>query len=204
MKHPKSGYGKHDQHKGGHGDQYEESLVELGKIQTVRSFWSLYNNLKAPSVSMVNSNYHFFKENIKPLWEDPANARGGKWTVNFGSTLDNIDDTWLNILLALIGETLDPADFISGVVFSRRARGNRIAIWLKSGVDAKITYDIGNRLMSILKESAGPSDNEIQMEFQLHSDSMKTGASYMQECTSLDLTSLETAFQKASQRTVTE
>jgi translation initiation factor 4E len=32
------------------------------------------NNLRLPSQLHKNANYHMFKNGIKPMWEDPANA----------------------------------------------------------------------------------------------------------------------------------
>jgi hypothetical protein len=33
------------------------------------------NNLRLPSHLNKNANYHMFKNRIKPMWEDPANAK---------------------------------------------------------------------------------------------------------------------------------
>jgi translation initiation factor 4E len=45
----------------------------------------------------AGSNYHVFKEGIEPMWEDKANAQGGKWTVEFSAKLrmKQLDQLWL-------------------------------------------------------------------------------------------------------------
>jgi translation initiation factor 4E len=57
----------------------------------------LYNNIVVPSLIAPNSNYYLFKEGIKPAWEDSANAKGGKWSVQLprGKFSAEIDQYWL-------------------------------------------------------------------------------------------------------------
>lgn len=50
-----------------------------GEFCTVEDFWCYYNNMRRPSGLDANSNYHIFKTGVKPMWEDPHNAKGGKW-----------------------------------------------------------------------------------------------------------------------------
>lgn len=45
----------------------------------------------------MGANYHFFLKGVQPMWEDPANAQGGKWTLTIPKNKkDNIDAFWLN------------------------------------------------------------------------------------------------------------
>ena len=46
-----------------------------------------------------------FKTGIAPKWEDPANAKGGKWAIESDKKWRAyLDSTWLETLLAVIGE----------------------------------------------------------------------------------------------------
>jgi len=79
-----------------------------------------------------------FKEGIRPEWEDKANSKGGHFQFNLqlertrpmkegmasstvvkdqSSTnwLTQTDEYWNNIVLGLIGGSLDPEDFVTGV-----------------------------------------------------------------------------------------
>lgn len=47
----------------------------------VQDFWRIYNHLMRPNDLPNTMDYHLFKTGIKPMWEDPANRRGGKWMV---------------------------------------------------------------------------------------------------------------------------
>ncbi len=54
--------------------EYEAGLQKVGEFDTVEAFCRYFNWLKPPSQLEKNSNYHLFKDGIKPMWEDPANA----------------------------------------------------------------------------------------------------------------------------------
>jgi translation initiation factor 4E len=47
----------------------------------VENFWSVYSILKRPGELGNISDYHVFKDGIRPIWED--NLNGGKWIVIF-------------------------------------------------------------------------------------------------------------------------
>ena len=57
----------------------------------------MYNNVRPPSKIVAGSNYHFFKGDVQPMWEDSANCLGGKWVVGLPKNRkDLLDDYWLN------------------------------------------------------------------------------------------------------------
>lgn len=61
---------------------YENSIKGISVVKTVEEFWSTYNYLKRPNDLSSTTDYHFFRDGIKPTWEDPKNAKGGKWIVS--------------------------------------------------------------------------------------------------------------------------
>lgn len=61
---------------------YENSIKGISTVKTVEQFWSTYNYLKRPNDLSSTTDYHFFRDGIKPTWEDPKNAKGGKWIVS--------------------------------------------------------------------------------------------------------------------------
>ncbi|BGP26704.1 capbinding protein [Rhodotorula toruloides] len=88
---------------------WDEALTNVISFQSIEEFWGLYNNIVPPSLLGANSNYYLFKQGIKPAWEDEANARGGKWSVQLprGKYTDQVDTFWLYTMLAAIGETFE-------------------------------------------------------------------------------------------------
>ncbi len=80
----------------------------------------------------MKSNYSLFREGIRPAWEDSANENGGKWVFTVSNKdLPSLDDKWMNLVLSLIGETIDDGDCVTGIVVSLRKVGSKIAIWTR-------------------------------------------------------------------------
>merc|ERR1712166_65044 len=158
------------------GDQntYESNLEAVGSFDSVGKFWALYNHLKKPDQLEVNSNYHLFKEGIKPMWEDAANEAGGKWVLNIkGSEKNLLPQFWENLVLGLIGETIDQSDEITGAVVSKRRAGDRIAVWTRSADNEAVIMKLGENIRLALE-----APRELSLEFQSHQASMKSGSSY--------------------------
>lgn len=137
---------------------WDEALIKVVSFDSVEEFWGLYNNIVVPSLIAPNSNYYLFKEGIKPAWEDSANAKGGKWSVQLprGKFSAEIDQYWLFTMLAAIGETFEtpytsaadaipetPAsagpfsDEVTGVIVSARKAFYRINIWTRNSSEAQ-------------------------------------------------------------------
>jgi len=156
----------------GEKDNYESNLRPLGSFNTVEDFWRYYNHMVKPSKMENNANYHLFKQSIKPMWEDKANMHGGKWIITLKDK-EKLDSCWENLCLALVGETLDVSDEITGAVVSRRKAGDRIAIWTKNRDKEDAIMTIGKRIRSLV----GVPQN-IPLGYQNHEDSIRSGASY--------------------------
>jgi hypothetical protein len=86
--------------------KYEDRLVKLLDLTDVKHFWELYNNFDLRAMHLRDS-VHLFKKGVKPLWEDPRNARGGAWT--FRVPKDQAPDFWKHVCLLAIGENLQEA-----------------------------------------------------------------------------------------------
>ena len=59
---------------------------------------SVMNNIQKPSVIPPAANYHMFKFGIKPMWEEPQNKVGGKWTYSHDRAKrgPELDRHWIN------------------------------------------------------------------------------------------------------------
>jgi len=158
----------------GEQESYESNLREIGNFGTVEDFWRYYNHMVKPSRIENNSNYHFFKKGIKPMWEDAHNSKGGKWVLTLKGDKGVLDTIWENVVLALVGETLDVDNEICGAVFSKRKNGDRIAVWNRNRENGTAIMGIGHQLKAII----GVDAPKVQSSYQNHEDSMKSGASY--------------------------
>jgi translation initiation factor 4E len=102
-------------------------------------------HLKNPADIPQGANYHLFKEGIKPMWEDPANQRGGKWTSTYPKQARSaiLNKAWFDTISAVLGEQFENGDDITGIVISMRKMGDRIAIWTKTCDNKEKTMKTG-------------------------------------------------------------
>eukprot|EP00820_Chromera_velia_P008307 Cvel_20406.t1-p1 / transcript=Cvel_20406.t1 / gene=Cvel_20406 / organism=Chromera_velia_CCMP2878 / gene_product=Eukaryotic translation initiation factor 4E type 2, putative / transcript_product=Eukaryotic translation initiation factor 4E type 2, putative / location=Cvel_scaffold1828:129-1882(-) / protein_length=216 / sequence_SO=supercontig / SO=protein_coding / is_pseudo=false len=93
---------------------YSEQVKPLMTFRTVEEFWALYSHVIRPNKMQPSTDYHLFRDGIRPLWEDRENKKGGK--VFFRTPKIHTNRTWENLMVATIGEQLEPAEEICGVV----------------------------------------------------------------------------------------
>ncbi|KAF8341864.1 translation initiation factor eIF4e [Amanita rubescens] len=146
---------------------YEAGLTIIGEFDTVESFCRYFNWLKPPSKLERNSNYHLFKSGIKPMWEDPANASGGKWVLTMKNNPTLLDRCWSWLAMALVGEELEEGDDICGAVVSLRSKVDRIQVWTRSKEDVEKLNRIGKKLVKLLDVSEADG---IGLEFQYNTE----------------------------------
>ncbi|MCJ1391034.1 eukaryotic translation initiation factor 4E [Xylographa bjoerkii] len=119
----------------GKGDNWNDLLREVVTFDSVEEFWGVFNNIAPTSELAVKSDYHLFKEGVRPEWEDPQNKHGGKWSYSYREKKSvQIDENWLSMLLAAIGETLENENDgeVMGVVVNVRKGFYRIGVWTKT------------------------------------------------------------------------
>lgn len=143
---------------------YEKSMKPLCRVATAQNFWTVYKHLKRPSLLPAVSDYHFFKEGIRPVWEDEENKRGGKWIMRLKKGI--ADRYWENLLLALIGDQFAEAgEEVCGAVVSVRSGEDVFSIWTKNdgGRNVKIRETL-KRVLDL------PADTVLQ--WKSHDDSI--------------------------------
>ncbi|EAU82831.1 eukaryotic translation initiation factor 4E-1A [Coprinopsis cinerea okayama7 len=171
--------------------EYEAGLTVIGEFDTVESFWRYFNWLKPPSALEKNSNYHLFKSGIKPMWEDEANANGGKWVLTMKNNPQLLDRCWYSIAMALIGEELEEGDEICGAVVSLRTKVDRIQLWTRSKEDVERLNAIGKKMVKLLDVSEADG---IGLEFQYNSDDRPPPNKFL-SISALPQTSYRSSFQ---------
>jgi len=133
---------------------YSDATHRVASFSTVKGFWKYWNHLPQPSELLDGKKFvretadsrsivdalMLFREGIKPEWEDETNAKGGHFQFqlkpNIGSGV--IDEYWNNIVLGMIGGTIEPADMITGVRLvdkltqNARSAAIRIEVWFSN------------------------------------------------------------------------
>eukprot|EP01070_Trichotokara_eunicae_P004995 Trichotokara_eunicae@DN4281_c0_g1_i5.p1 len=129
-------------------------MKEIDSVETVDGFWRIWNSIPQPS-ELYNSKkmvrsiggqnqvvdaLMIFRTGVKPMWEDDQNARGGHWEYKV-RTLPHfamVDEYWNNLVLGLIGGTIEPFDMLMGVRLVDKLGGRggqciRIEVWFGEG-----------------------------------------------------------------------
>ncbi|XP_066565894.1 eukaryotic translation initiation factor 4E type 2 isoform X2 [Amia ocellicauda] len=141
---------------------YEQNIKQIGSFASVEQFWRFYSHMVRPGDLTGHSDFHLFKEGIKPMWEDDANKSGGKWIIRLRKGLAS--RCWENLILAMLGEQFMVGEEICGAVVSE----DIISIWNKTASDQATTARIRDTLRRVLNLPP----NTI-MEYKTHTDSIK-------------------------------
>lgn len=145
-------------------ESWSDLLRPVISFTTVEEFWAIQNAIPKPRELPLKSDYHLFRNDIRPEWEDNANSKGGKWSFQFRGRIPQIDDLWLRALLAVIGESIDEDDSeINGVVVNIRRSGYKIALWTKSTRQGPLSR-VGAKFKAVLQ-----LEESEKLEFFTHS-----------------------------------
>nr|CAG4648174.1 EOG090X0BMA [Moina brachiata]SVE93209.1 EOG090X0BMA [Moina brachiata] len=145
---------------------FDQNLKMVGRFATAEQFWSYYCHLVRPCELTGHSDFHLFKDGIKPMWEDDANRCGGKWIVRLRKGLAS--RCWENLILAMLGEQFMVGDEICGAVISIRFAEDIISVWNRIASDHSTT----TRIRDTLKRVLNLPMNTI-LEYKNHTDSLK-------------------------------
>jgi translation initiation factor 4E len=150
---------------------YKEATKQLASFDTIDSFWSTFSSVPQPSVIYQGERISFedsqvtsmmlFRDGVKPEWEDPVNAEGGHFQFQWKpSGLDpkQLDEYWNNLVLAVIGDTVESegefsdSPIIQGIRFvdkmsaPGKQAGVRIEVWFSKPLDARHLQRVRSRM----------------------------------------------------------
>lgn len=139
--------------------QYSDATHRVASFSTVKGFWKYWNHLPQPSELLDGKKFvreaadstrnvvdalMVFRDGIKPEWEDAVNASGGHFQFQLKASLGGgtIDEYWNNIVLGMIGGTIEPAEMITGIrlvdkLTQARSASIRIEVWFSNFDDTE-------------------------------------------------------------------
>jgi translation initiation factor 4E len=105
-----------------------QSYKKCYVIKTIIDFWVFFNNIK----NYNKFQFFIMRDNIKPVYEDPANVNGGSYSYRIYNKF--VHDTFENILVRLIGEQLieKNVENITGVSLVPKGKNSILKIWLSN------------------------------------------------------------------------
>ena len=119
-------------------DDWLSSYKHIFTINTVKTFWQVFNNIHPWTNLHVGSIYALFKDGISPSWEDPSNIKGCSYVFYLNRNQlneDSMNEIFLNVLMFLVGNTTDYHEYFNGVTFDRKYRGDKITFWCSAQSD---------------------------------------------------------------------
>lgn len=157
-----------------HGESWEDLLIKVSEFGTIEEFWGIQSSI--PSVDLLRSDYFFFKEGIKPQWEDEQNSKGGKWVINISDSelgQGTVAKFWGRLMFSIIGGSLEYneeakkfEDEINGFYISFKKFGYKTQVWTKS-CDKEAVMKVGEKLKTLLQLSEFGIEEEINAHGEL-------------------------------------
>lgn len=148
----------------GKSSQYSDATHKVSSFSTVQGFWKLWNHMPQPSelleqkrmVREQTDGLHvidaimIFRENVRPEWEDKLNAQGGHFQFQLKPNVGGgqIDEYWNNLVLGMIGATIEPAHMITGIRLVDKLSGPRAAnvirleVWFSNYEDQQAVQNL--------------------------------------------------------------
>jgi translation initiation factor 4E len=125
---------------------YEKAIKKVASFSTAEEFWQVYGHMTHPTESAID--YHLFRAGVKPVWEDPANRRGGKLVIKCRKGLGA--RYFEAAMLAMIGEQFgELGDDVMGIVLSVRNQEDALAVWTRNADD----HDATEKIRDVLKKT---------------------------------------------------
>ena len=152
--------------------QYENTVKKIADFETVEDFWKIFQHMKKPESLKNGIEFQLFKYNIKPLWEDDSNKKGGRISIKLKK--ENSSLVWEEIILLLIGGDFPEKirNEINGVLISVRKEFNFLQIWFKTYEKNNIN-DINNCLREFLQ-----IPNDVDLDVKPFSKDKNEGGYY--------------------------
>ncbi|OHT05045.1 Eukaryotic initiation factor 4E family protein [Tritrichomonas foetus] len=111
---------------------WNDFLHQLSTFDTIDDMWAALNCIERSAQLPKGCRYYFFKKGVRPVWEDRNNVNGYEISIEHPiakSKRAKITDRWLDLVLAVAGESISNSDFVNGVEFTVRATTFKISIW---------------------------------------------------------------------------
>ncbi|KAI1745853.1 translation initiation factor eIF4e [Xylaria scruposa] len=111
--------------------EYDKTLHAMMSVKSAEEFWLAYSHLKRPSSLPTVSDYHLFKDGVRPIWEDEENKHGGKWILRLKKGV--ADRYYEDLIMACVGDQFgEESDEICGIVLSMRNGEDVLSIWTRN------------------------------------------------------------------------
>jgi hypothetical protein len=168
---------------------YGSNMTKMCSFNTVEGFWRFLNFTPCPSDMFTTDQgstkfndrdvegISVFKKEVRPEWEDPKNMHGGEFFIRKTLSVAQLDQWWEDLLLGIIGETVDPTEVITGVrVVDKSTKGKvlyRLEVWFECNAEND------PQLVEQIKENISAALNiSLKLDYRPHSNAMGGGGGH--------------------------
>eukprot|EP01038_Epipyxis_sp_PR26KG_P012301 gene12301-16497_t len=159
-----------------------KSICEFNSVEEFWKFWlfipkpsEVFNEINGKRAEPFKNikSFGLFKKGISPAWEDPANAQGSELVAVSKCLPEQTDGFWENLVLGLIGETIDEGEEICGCrIVDQKGKNKgfkKIELWLRTRDDA-VCQKIKTKMCDVLTdgEASNPNSTIKAPEFELN------------------------------------
>jgi hypothetical protein len=104
-----------------------EGYKNIYKITNGIDFWKLYNNWNCIG-GVIGKHYFLMKNNIMPIWEDPANINGGCWSFKVADCM--ADELWEDLsVLITTNELVEGCEVVGLSISVKKNNTSVVKIW---------------------------------------------------------------------------
>lgn len=108
---------------------WADSFVEIGRIESAEELNGALAQIKQATLKNLNIIY-FFRENIKPMWEDKVNVHGGRVIIEISLSNQKIQEF---VDRSFMFAFLNAFPTILGVAYNEKENNARISLWIGDG-----------------------------------------------------------------------
>lgn len=176
-----------DRNAGKSKEEYSNNTQRLSEFASVQDFWSLWTHMPQPSELLEQKRMSsgadtvdalmVFRDNVRPEWEDEKNATGGHFQFQLKPAVGGgqIDEYWNNLVLGVIGSTIEPACMITGIRLVDKLSGPRAAgvirleVWFSDYDDTQAVNALRKSVEQTLATRLdGSKGQELKCETKSH------------------------------------
>lgn len=149
-------------------ENYESYLKRVIDVESVEQLLAVYRYTKRGTDLPSFCDLHLFRSPVRPVWEDEANANGGKLAIRLKKGL--CARLWELLMVTVVGEKYEILRGVCGIILSTRYQEDIIAVWIKSGDDTEMLREFLRKTLCL------PSNTVI--EYKAHKASLKAATSH--------------------------
>ncbi|EGC42919.1 translation initiation factor 4E [Histoplasma capsulatum var. duboisii H88] len=142
---------------------YDERLYILHEdVADIGTFYRVYNNYPWHKVRLRDT-VHIFRKGTKPVWEDPENQKGGRWTFRVPKAKSQA--FFHEVAILCMANEFQAAleaehDHVLGVSTSVRFNSHLISVWNKLGSNPKAIKALEDTVLERLSPDLRPSSTQ--------------------------------------------